>query len=1819
MSQEEGFLNTLDCIDNSRASILHKMYVSNVGNRLREMQTPSDIDCQRWPWELMQNAKDSISGSDRDSVEVKLEITDDIVIYQHDGCPFNGKTYLALLYKYSEGKANNAESTGRFGTGFLTTHSLSKVVQMEGPIYDDDGTICGFEVTMYRDGQNNEELIEGMKRMESEKKFWRNKHPRWTKFKYILKTKRNKESSVLGADSFKINIILTMLFNQKFKRVGLSYKEINLIYEKKQEKQKEEKNNVEIISYSLLDTQSNETKTRSFFHSKIHEYSKELSEHFDKERYLTVECALEIDPEQKIIICNEKSPCLFCSLPLVGSESHILPLILNSNDFEPSTERQEILLDGAEIKKDEKKNKEMPTDVGINRYILKRSYELFENIVKFFSENKYNSLHLLARGLKYVPKVNKYFDKKWYEEIYMSDMRKILCKYPIIFNTDNDLSLIKDIYFPIYDLYDDKNYTETLYKLVKELYKDVPRYNESIKWSKYLWEEGLEQNRIDIYKLIDKYNSSKHDDEFNNCFIKFIWDYYKELTFNNKILINQEDDYVLYNEKEFAQCINVSEDMINCMEELGNKWRINHLSKKITSIELPIKNDVNFAVNVIKKSIDNDKEKSYILTRYVEKNNEKRENLYYFSKLLFKNKINEKYIVENFKDDIWKDSDEFIINQIISMAEKWEYFNSITIDIEDYNKLLNFLYENNNKLFNDKKLLPSINGEFNFLKNLNMEYNINEEIKIGAKKYIDLKYDDKILHYKIKINDLNISKYCMDDLLEEINKFLNDKDYSTNKMNLCKILINYIPDLESNDTNNEILKSHNDIRYIYSKLSDIILKEELIQTKVNYIWTSIDKYIMIYLQRQLHSKRRIDNSESNYIDLINKYQSYFNFNEYDLIPNSYGEFLNIKELEDYNSIPEEILDGVKRIFHTDLKKKSIFKGLSINGIKVISTKDFGEIIEKCFENKKRENWNYFDYKYTYEICEIIIKYIPMNGDKKDYQTRLYNLYKKFNQRVGDPIEIDSYENLYTQVNKGIIQYINEQINNSFYVSNTKDFTDDIFKLINENCDLLDPYKYSIIPNQLGEFKKLNNLYRDMGTFEELKNILYESNCSNEKEVLMDTRITKFSTDKIMTNEYLINKINKLIKEEKLDIKRTLSLIPKKDDQNKQKELKYIYENVFLSNKLKEIEIDLEPSFWETTNKYVLKKFMNFFGRKRRELKEINVNEETALKILEILYKYMPPELKENSNLNYVPNQYGNLLGYNDLSEEKELNQNFKDMLKNLFKYNISYYLKHKKLNYKINKSLSINEEIIQIINDGFKDKYSHLKEKARQLIRFYPKTEEDNYVLKFIDCYKSLAEEKFVEEEINTKNINMWDKCIKVLLNDLLEKINHDENLSNTSKRIGLDEDTTIEKLNIFYSILFKFDIKQIKELSFIPNEQGIYKNLKFLYINVGIDNEIKEVLTQLNPEKSFDKILIHHKIKLNDNFNHSQKKLEDIASIIDKEVQTIYSKIDLSIQTNKEEDFKIDENIQKTFRLLIQKWLNEHKDKLGLFEFIKSHLADISLKVLFDQSIKKKLDNLLMSDPKAFIEMMTLPSSPLFFSDFSVIDEFEDEEDDDSFDGTRDVSLNQGNLNLNFNNFGIGNVPNNNYNNNRRRRRRNRNRNRNRNNNNDNNNYSQNYNNYNYNYNYNNSNYDYNNNSNNINMTRIRNEERMKKYCMAQAYVYEKCLGSPIFNNVIWENKISENEEGELVILGNSHRYKVKKDDSEYDLIAKTNENKEYKIKVKLGENSNSCYLKFKYSSSQWSLFNNESLSVIFAFVSLKNEDIPEIIFAKNLDLNNL
>ena len=169
--------------------------------------------------------------------------------------------------------------------------------------------------------------------------------------------------------------------------------------------------------------------------------------------------------------------------------------------------------------------------------------------------------------------------------------------------------------------------------------------------------------------------------------------------------------------------------------------------------------------------------------------------------------------------------------------------------------------------------------------------------------------------------------------------------------------------------------------------------------------------------------------------------------------------------------------------------------------------------------KKKKKFNYNNY---YIMCKIIIKYIPIKINK-EYQIRLYNLYKIFDEKIEPKIEIESYDNLYSDVNKGIKQYINESIFKYQY-------SGDIFKFIHDNYDILDPENYGIVPNRSGSLSKITGLFKDNELIPELVEILdkYE----DIKLKLMDNKITKFTPTKQISNEILKEKINELIDNKK---------------------------------------------------------------------------------------------------------------------------------------------------------------------------------------------------------------------------------------------------------------------------------------------------------------------------------------------------------------------------------------------------------------------------------------------------------------------------------------------------------------------------------------------------------------------------------------------------------------------------------------------------------------------------------------------------------------
>ena len=91
--------------DEERSKIFGKIYLANVRNRLRELENPNDVDCKRWIWELVQNAKDSISNQpDRKDVDIKL--INEILITMYGGA------LEAFLTKRSDADFDSVIKTG---------------------------------------------------------------------------------------------------------------------------------------------------------------------------------------------------------------------------------------------------------------------------------------------------------------------------------------------------------------------------------------------------------------------------------------------------------------------------------------------------------------------------------------------------------------------------------------------------------------------------------------------------------------------------------------------------------------------------------------------------------------------------------------------------------------------------------------------------------------------------------------------------------------------------------------------------------------------------------------------------------------------------------------------------------------------------------------------------------------------------------------------------------------------------------------------------------------------------------------------------------------------------------------------------------------------------------------------------------------------------------------------------------------------------------------------------------------------------------------------------------------------------------------------------------------------------------------------------------------------------------------------------------------------------------------------------------------------------------------------------------------------------
>ena len=988
-------------------SVFDKMYITNVEKRLRELNSPSDNDRKRWVWELIQNAKDTIAKDpNRDCIDIRIEVEGNIVRFRHNGAPFTPEARLGLLYKYSEDKENQ-ESTGRFGTGFLTTHCLSKVVNIESNMYADAACtkLCGFSVTMYRDGLIASELIEGLKKMRDSEVFY-NETFEWTTFTYHVSSESGRQAIKLGLGNFRENIAQTMLFCKELSRVVLDDNgKITTI------ERKPTIHLMDDIKLSEFVISGETSLTRRFIHTSYSDYNEDLSKRYRSTRNMRIDAAVEVDSENNLVNIEDKTT-FFCVMPLVGIETQLNePLIINSPDFEPDQERQSLLLSGVTWNEE----KDVITETGINQKIYEQIFPLYDKIVNYLSNEHYGNLYFLANGLDRT-KSHEKLDKDWYKQNVISKYREILVKYPVADAQDDsgykkleECIIVKE---PV------KENEDKLYFLLQSLYPSK-LVKDNHEWSTILWKDGLavwntEMLCGEIEKVANwnKLNLVNTDlSVWYNDFLKYVSEYNELFLKEHALLPNMNGDLLKKDTEEFKQGEHINSFIIELLGKLGKDVKPNLLHENITAVSLESKyNSQSYSadINKLAKAIidcTNELHKGrrlLPLISVVPNNTEKykqefinqRKEFFDICKALYQ--LNEAVLVcdNNLLEGAWKDTDEWIVTSVLSSLNTLGNIDKLPegLDSKWLNVTLKSLNVQTDRL-NKYAVLPNQNGTFCFQKDLYEDSGIPEELKDNTFDTVNINYKNILLHKDIDASAFAVvQKKTISTFASELNDALSKMSHyswgnqfhgSYHKFPKEKIyqvssyMIGLLP--RNKDTNlykyqSSLLSVAQAFKITEGTIGDIDFDNKTLWDSISFytachIWEKIEEFSTITELCEFANK-----NENDLITLLNSYYTYQDYAEinYDsdkVIPNQNGELLSkgdlYKEEGEINDTLKNIINSLSLVDDnvTDFRSQLVDKRIELKLDRVLNEKDAYNLIDESIDRlyqipSKWEDANY---------------------------------------------------------------------------------------------------------------------------------------------------------------------------------------------------------------------------------------------------------------------------------------------------------------------------------------------------------------------------------------------------------------------------------------------------------------------------------------------------------------------------------------------------------------------------------------------------------------------------------------------------------------------------------------------------------------------------------------------------------------------------------------------------------------------------------------------------------------------------------------------
>ncbi len=576
-------------IENGRKEDGNRSIADKIIKRLHDLEKTVQNNHGRWAWELLQNAKDSVAETNR-KVSVRIKYNHDEIEFSHNGNHFTEKDIRGLINQISSKEVDEGEvskRTGRFGTGFLTTHLLSKEVYIEGIVETDDGTLYKFGFPLNRNGKTTGLLIPNIEGA------WTAFHESTengeieeydeeefnTSFTYSLETEEQQEIAQTGVDEF-VNLIPYVLsFIPEIHSVEIV--------------DKVKKNKVEFTnSPKVVDGFKKITKTQDG-------NSTTIRMRFATNETVSIAARAIKKSEVFEFQSLEKVPKLFCDFPLIGTEEFHFPIVVNSFFFNPQTERDGVWLKG-----------DNDPEVKENKKILEDALELYKEMVAELDCDSYKNIFYIANS-KMPSTDESYFDRDWYIKTIQKPVREFLLKQEIVETEDGSGKKLGELWFPLKSY--KKEIRESLWQYTFDLFPaSVCRKEDLQHWVEIVWDdvnkitfaeiasdiaqkgtitelvESLRKDEDDTFDWLNKVGQFIMDDEVN-----------LQLFEKHAIIPNQNGRF-LAKSKLYLDEIN-DPDLIEILQLLAEDWNDILLHEEISFGKFVAKKKSEIALKINEK------------------------------------------------------------------------------------------------------------------------------------------------------------------------------------------------------------------------------------------------------------------------------------------------------------------------------------------------------------------------------------------------------------------------------------------------------------------------------------------------------------------------------------------------------------------------------------------------------------------------------------------------------------------------------------------------------------------------------------------------------------------------------------------------------------------------------------------------------------------------------------------------------------------------------------------------------------------------------------------------------------------------------------------------------------------------------------------------------------------------------------------------------------------------------------------------------------------------------------------------------------------